>query len=182
MPKMTATRKRLMVKIKDFPEDVITQFMAKSRNWKNRDAERLRYIEHVEAYQRSLENYYGELWPAVLNQRYNNVTLYERMFAKPPQTFELRQNFYERISSPEYVEGRENRWRGNYIAALIKTGRAELAERVYKLNRRQWVAFSLDAPPIEFLYFDDGLEKSDTVAQDVERLLRDVERKYQDEK
>ena len=182
MPKMTETRKRLMVKIRDFPEDVITQFMAKSRNWKNRDAERLRYIEHVEAYQRSLENYYGELWPAVLNQRYNNVTLYERLFAKPPQTFELRQNFYERISSPGYLEYRERKWRGNYISALIKTGRAELAERVYKLNRRQWVAFSLDAPPIEFLYFDDGLENSDSVARDVERLLSDAERNYHDEK
>ena len=68
------------------------------------------------------------------------------------------------------------------MSALIKTGRAELAERVYKLNRRQWVAFSLEAPPIEFLYFDGGLEKSDSVARDVDRLLRDVERKYQDEK
>lgn len=173
MPRMTPERRRLMIELQDYPQDIVSQFLNETRNWTNRDAARLEYVAQVKNYQRNLENYYGEFWPQVVASRYSNVTLAERMFAKPPATFKLG-SFYERIGRPNYVAEREAGYQANYVKGLVSSGRMELAERVAMLSPRQWVAFSLNAPPIELHYkkYDDD---DDPVGDDVKDSLERAE-------
>lgn len=173
MPRMTPERRRLMVELKDYPQDVVSQFLNETRNWTNRDAARLEYVTQVKNYQRNLENYYGELWPQVVASRYSNVTLVERMFAKPPATFKLT-SFYERIGRSNYIAEREAGYQANYVKGLVSSGRMELAERVARLSPKQWVAFSLYAPPIE-LHYKEYDANDDPIGDDVKDSLESAE-------
>ena len=173
MPKMTETRKRLMEKVKEYPQDLISSFFAETRNWSNRDARRLEYVEKVQQYEKNLADYYGDKWPEVRASRYGDVTLAERMFAKPSHTFE-QSNFYRRADDKKYIAEREAGYQANYVAGLLKTGRADLAERVATLSPRQWVAFSLEAPDIS-LFYQDYENDEDPVRTDVEDVLARVE-------
>lgn len=168
---MTAERRRLMIELKDYPQDVVSQFLNKTRNWTNRDAARLEYIAQVKNYQRNLENYYGEFWPQIVASRYSNVTLTERMFAMPPATFKL--SSYERINRP--IAERESGYQANYVKGLVSSGRMDLAERVAELTPKQWIAFSLSVPPIELHYkkYDDD---DDPIADDVRYSLEQAEK------
>lgn len=173
MPKMTETRKRLMEKVKDYPQDLISSFFDETRNWDNRDARRLEYVEKVQQYEKNLMDYYGDKWPEVRASRYSNVTLAERMFAKPSNTFELT-DFYRRADDKNYISEREARYQSNYAGALLKTGRADLADRVAALSPRQWVAFSLNAPDISLFYLEYE-DDEDPIRKDVEDALDRVE-------
>ena len=173
MPKMTETRKRLMEKVKDYPQDLISSFFAKTRNWNNRDARRLEYVKKVQQYEKNLADYYGDKWPEVRSARYGDVTLAERMFAKPSHTFE-QSDFYQRAGDKKYISEREMRYQANYAAALLKTGRADLAERVAALSPRQWVAFSLNAPDISLFYLEYE-DDEDEIRKDAEDSLDRVE-------
>ena len=64
-----------MVELEDYPKDLVSKFFAATRNWSNRDARRLAYVQAVKDYQKELENYYGDQWPFVVSERYNDVTL-----------------------------------------------------------------------------------------------------------
>lgn len=173
MPKMTETRKRLMEKVKDYPQDLISSFFDETRNWDNRDARRLEYVEKVQQYEKNLMDYYGDKWPEVRASRYGDVTLAERMFAKPSHTFE-QSNFYRRADDKNYIAEREARYQANYVAGLLKTGRGDLAERVAALSPQQWVAFSLNAPDISLFYLDYE-DDDDPIRKDVEDALDRVE-------
>lgn len=173
MPKMTETRKRLMEKVKDYPQDLISSFFDETRNWDNRDARRLEYVEKVQQYEKNLMDYYGDKWPEVRASRYGDVTLAERMFAKPSHTFE-QTNFYRRADDKNYIAEREAGYQTNYAAGLFKTGRGDLAERVAALSPRQWVAFSLNAPDISLFYLDYE-DDEDPIRKDVEDALDRVE-------
>lgn len=179
MPKMTRERRLLMVELEDYPKDLVSKFFAATRNWSNRDARRLAYIQAVKDYQKELEKYYGDQWPFVVSERYNDVTLAERMFAFPKETFVLKQE-----NRAEKIKEREEQFQANYVKALINTGNYDLAQKVAELKKRDWLNFSFLSPAIEYIYWpvetpeEDIDEYNELTHRDVEDVLNEIKRKY----
>ena len=73
MPKMTRERRLLMVELEDYPKDLVSKFFAATRNWSNRDARRLAYVQAVKDYQKELEKLIPEVDLFISIKEYDNL-------------------------------------------------------------------------------------------------------------